>query len=164
MNTNLTPKQKRFTEEFLVDLNATQAAIRSGYSEKTARQIGSENLSKPAIQEAIAEAMRARSEATEIDAEWVLRQAVELHLRCMSDIRPVKNPKTGKQIFDDEGNAQFKFNAAAANRSLELIGKHIDIGAFRDRLEVSNDLSLIERIQAGRRRASTPDPEEDAAP
>ena len=50
----LTPKQNRFVEEYLIDLNATKAAVRAGYSEKTARQIGSENLSKPAIQEAIA--------------------------------------------------------------------------------------------------------------
>ena len=57
--TKLTPKQNRFVEEYLIDLCATRAAVRAGYSEKTARQIGSENLSKPAIQEAIAEATRA---------------------------------------------------------------------------------------------------------
>ena len=152
----LTPRQQRFVAEYRIDLNATQAAIRAGYSEKTARQTGSENLSKPAIQEAIARAMRKRSEATEIDAEWVLRQAMELHLRCMSEIKPVNNPKTGKQIYNDDGNALFKFNASGASRALELIGKHIDIGAFRDRLEVnSGGPSLIERIQAGRRRAGT---------
>ncbi len=56
MKAKLTPKQHRFVEEYLIDLNATKAAGRARYSEKTARQIGSENLSKPAIQEAIAEA------------------------------------------------------------------------------------------------------------
>ena len=50
---NLTPKQQRFVEEYLIDLNATQAAIRSGYSEKTARDIGCENLAKPNIAKAI---------------------------------------------------------------------------------------------------------------
>ena len=53
---NLTPKQLRFFEEYLIDLNATQAAIRSGYSEKSAQEIGAENLSKPMVAKAIQEA------------------------------------------------------------------------------------------------------------
>ena len=89
-----------------------------------------------------------------IDAEWVLRQAVELHRRCMQEIKPARNPKTGKQICDDEGNALFTFNAAAANRALELIGKHIAIGAFKEKLEISGGLNLIERLHAGRKRAN----------
>lgn len=58
----MTPKQKAFCENYLVDLNATQAAIRAGYSEKTANRIATENLSKPVIAEAIKEAMAERSE------------------------------------------------------------------------------------------------------
>jgi phage terminase small subunit len=156
MNANLSPKQQRFVDEYLIDLNATQAAIRAGYSKKTARQIASENLSKPDIQEAIAEAMRERSEATKIDAEWVLNQAVELHRRCMQEIKPAQNPKTGKQLHDANGNALFTFNAAAANRALELIGKHVEVAAFKDRIEVSGEKTLVERLQAGRLRASAP--------
>ena len=72
--------------EYLVDLNATQAAIRAGYSKKTARSIAAENLAKPYIQEKIAEAKRERSEVARIDAEWVLTQAVELFQRCMQEI------------------------------------------------------------------------------
>jgi phage terminase small subunit len=150
---NFTAKQERFVEEYLVDLNATQAAIRAGYSRNSARQIGDENLSKPAIAAAIAAAKQTRAESTKIDAEWVLRQAVELHQRCMQEIRPVRNPKTGKQLYDDDGNALFTFNAAAASRALELVGKHVDIGAFKDRLEVSGGISLVERLQQGRDRA-----------
>ena len=56
MATNLTPKQQRFVEEYLIDLNATQAAIRAGYSKHTAHSIGHENLSKPEIVAALAEA------------------------------------------------------------------------------------------------------------
>ncbi len=153
MNTKtLTPKQQRFVDEYLIDLNAAAAAIRAGYSRNSARQIGDENLSKPVIAAAVAKAKRERSAATKIDAEWVLRQAVELHRRCMQEIRPVRNPKTGKQLYDDDGNALFTFNAAAASRALELIGKHIEIGAFRERLEVSGGLSLVDRINAGRDR------------
>lgn len=161
MVSNLSPKQQQFISEYMLDLNATKAAVRAGYSEKTARQIGSENLSKPAIQEAIARAKIARSEATKIDAEWVLKQAVELHQRCMQEIKPAKNPKTGKQIYDCDGNALFTFNAAAANRALELVGKHISVAAFKDRFEVSNGPSLEERIQAGRNRACRPRKTED---
>ena len=152
MNAKLTPKQQRFIDEYLIDLNLTKSAVRAGYSEKTARQIGSENLSKLAIQEAIARAKRDRSEATKIDAEWVLKQAVELHRRCMQEIKPALHPKSRRQLKDDSGNLLFTFNAAAANRALELVGKHVDIGAFKDRLEVSGGISLVERLQRGRDR------------
>ena len=70
----------------------------------------------------------------------------------MQEIRPVRNPKTGKQLYDDDGNALFKFNATACNRALELIGKHVDIGAFKERVEVSSGLSMVERLHAGRAR------------
>jgi phage terminase small subunit len=153
LKANLTPKQQRFIDEYLTDLNATQAAIRAGYSEKTAGQVGFENLKKPQIAAAVAKAKRERSEVTKIDAEWVLKQAVEVHRRCMQEVKPVRNPKTGKQLNDDDGNALFKFNAAAANRALEIIGKHTEIGCFKERIEHSSGLSLIERLQAGRERA-----------
>ncbi len=152
MNAKLTPKQQRFIDEYLIDLNATQAAIRAGYSPRTARAIACENLAKPDIQEAIAGAKRERSEATKIDAEWVLRELVKLHKRVTQEIKPALHPKTRTQMKDEEGNLLFVFNAAAANRALELIGKHTDITAFRDRLEVSGGISLVERIQAGRNR------------
>lgn len=75
---SLTPKQQRFVDEYLIDLNATQAAIRAGYSEKTAGAIGNENLTKPEISEAIAAAQKARSERVQVDQDWVLRQWVEI--------------------------------------------------------------------------------------
>lgn len=65
----LTPKEERFVGEYLIDLNATQAAIRSGYSAKSARQIGAENLSKPYIAAAIAEAQAERTPRTEITSK-----------------------------------------------------------------------------------------------
>ena len=68
----LTPKQRLFVEEFLIDLNATKAAVRAGYSEKTARQMATENLSKPVIERAIREAMASRSERTGITADMVV--------------------------------------------------------------------------------------------
>ncbi len=153
MNAKFTPKQQRFVAEYLIDLNATQAAIRAGYSRNCAGQIGEENLEKPQIAAAVAEAKQARAEATKINAEWVLRELVKLHQRVTQEIKPALHPKTRKQMKDEEGNLLFVFNAAAANRALELIGKHTDIGAYKDRLEVSGGISLVERLQAGRDRA-----------
>ena len=88
----MTPKQKRFIEEYLVDLNATQAAIRAGYSKDTAYSIGCENLTKPEIQEAINEAVTARSKRVEVTADMVVR---ELAMIAFVDIR---------QAFDADGN------------------------------------------------------------
>lgn len=71
----LSELQQRFVDEYLVDLNATQAAIRAGYSIKTARQMGAENLSKPVIQAAIAQARAEQQERTGITADRVLTEA-----------------------------------------------------------------------------------------
>ncbi|MGN6580173.1 MAG: terminase small subunit [Bordetella sp.] len=70
----LSPKQRRFVEEYLFDLNATQAAIRAGYSERTAQQIGAENLTKPVVAEAIRAATAARAASADVTAAEVLRQ------------------------------------------------------------------------------------------
>ena len=152
----LTAKQECFVEQYLIDLCATQAAIRAGYSAKTAHSCGPRLLANAGVAAAIALAKQARAEATKIDAEWVLKQAVELHRRCMQEIKPALHPKSRRQLKDDSGNLLFTFNAAAANRALELVGKHVDIGAFKDRLEVSGGISLVERLQAGRDRARMP--------
>src|SRR5690554_2819403 len=119
----LTAKQERFVSEYLVDLNATQAAIRAGYSRRTAEQQGFQLLKKTSVATAIAEAKAARSERTKIDADYVLRQAVKLHERCMQEVVPLTDRK-GRQIRDDDGNPLFVFNAAGAAKALELIGKH----------------------------------------
>lgn len=88
----LTDKQKRFCEEYLIDLNATQAAIRAGYSEKTANEQGSQNLAKLSIQEYIAEIRQKMMEESGITKEKVLAEYQKL---AFYDIR---------EAFDDEGN------------------------------------------------------------
>jgi phage terminase small subunit len=98
----MTKKQKRFVEEFLVDLNATQAAIRAGYSGRTAEAIGYENLRKPQIAEAVEEAISARSERLGRTQDWVLQKLEETYDASFS-----------------------RGQLSAANRSLELIGKHL---------------------------------------
>ena len=70
----MTPKQQRFVDEYLIDLNATQAAIRAGYSARTAAETGHENLRKPQIAAALEAQMKVRSERLEIDADRVLQE------------------------------------------------------------------------------------------
>lgn len=74
----LTAKQECFVAEYLIDLNARQAAIRAGYSEKTAGSVGCENLTKPKIAEAIAQAMAKRSKRTEITQDMVVAEMAKL--------------------------------------------------------------------------------------
>ena len=109
----LTPKQLRFIEEYLIDLNATQAAIRAGYSKKTARQMGTENLSKPAIQSALQKAMDARSERTAITQDYVLHTIQDTVDKC--------GKKKG-------------FNPNAVLKGCELLGRHLKL--------FSNDINL----------------------
>lgn len=125
---NLTAKQKAFCEEYLIDLNATQAAIRAGYSEKTAKEIGCENLTKPNIADYIAEMKVKRSESTAITAAWVLNSAKKVYDRCMQE----------EAVIDREGGptGEYKFEHSGANKALEIIGKHIDVQAFLERKEV----------------------------
>lgn len=150
----LTPKQRRFVEEYLVDLNAAQAAIRAGYSEHTAYSIGSENLSKPEIAEAIAAASAERSARTRIDADWVLQR---LALEAEADIADLFD-ENGKVLPAHEWPAAFRRGLVAGVeveemrgegasgvirkvklsdrlKRLELIGRHITVGAFKDRVE-----------------------------
>lgn len=124
----LNAKQVRFCEEYLVDLNATQAAVRAGYSEKTAKEIGCENLTKPNIAEYVAELKQKRSNETAIDAAWVLNAAKKVHDRCMQE----------EAVTDRDGapTGEYKFEHSGANKALEIIAKHVDVQAFLDKSEV----------------------------
>lgn len=119
----LTNKQKLFCEEYLVDLNATQAAIRAGYSKKTANRIACENLTKLDIQNYIAKLKQNRVERIQITQDEVLADLLEIKGRCMQ-ARPVLG-MFGQQIKDSEGNNIWKFDAKGATKAIELIGKHI---------------------------------------
>lgn len=126
MDSKLTAKQQAFCEEYLVDLNARQAAIRAGYSEKTATEMGYENLSKPHISDKIAELKAIRSHKTELNAQWVLERLQRVHDRCMQE----------EAVMTSDGpTGEFKFEHSGANRSLELIGKHLAM--FTEKKELS---------------------------
>ena len=85
----LTPKQKRFCDEYLIDLNATQAAIRAGYSKKTARSTANENMTKPDIQAYLSKKMQKRAERTEITQDRVLQEIALIAFSKASDYAEV---------------------------------------------------------------------------
>jgi phage terminase small subunit len=151
----LTAKQQRFVDEYLIDLNATQAAIRAGYSEKTAKAIGFENLTKPAIADIIAKSMTARSEETKIDSRYVLNRLAEIDSLDVADILdnvgnflPIREwPKTWRTLisgFDlqeimsgDTESVIRKIKWPDKTKNLELIGKHVDVQAFNEKRELT---------------------------
>ena len=134
---NLTPKQQRFVEEYLIDLNATQSAIRAGYSEKTANEQGSRLLANVSISEAIAEAQNKRTERTEITQDYVLTNIQKVIERCMQ-VQQVDNCLT--QTEDGELAQAFMFKEQGALKGLELLGKHL--GMFKDKVEHSGKLEI----------------------
>jgi phage terminase small subunit len=98
----ITPKQQRFVDEYLVDLNATQAAIRAGYSKKTANEQGARLLANVSLKKLIADAMSKRSQATQITAERVLQELARV---AFFDPRRLLNadgsPKPINELDDD---------------------------------------------------------------
>lgn len=135
----MTPKQEAFAREYLIDLNATQAAIRAGYSRGTAKEQGCVLLTNPNVAQFVADGIAVRAAQTGIDARWVLEQAVEVYRAARDDDK-----------------------LSEALRALEHIGKHVDVGAFRERIEhtgkdggaiqleqVTNDADAFTRSIAG---------------
>ena len=155
---NLTPKQQRFVEEYLIDLNATQAAIRAGYSPRTANEQGAQNLAKLSVAEAIAEAKAKREERTQIDAAYVLKRLVEIDqmdvLDIMDDdgnVKPLRDwPKIWRQYISnietismDDGEGWLKkIKWPDKVKNLELLGRHVSVGAFKDKVEHSGKLEI----------------------
>ena len=164
----LTPKQARFVEEYLIDLNATQAAIRAGYSAKTANDQIGKLLATPHVKAAIEAGKVSRSERTQIDAAWVLRRLAAEAEADMADIyfengaiKPVHEwPKIWRQglvagvehveVKDAEGNATgdvvVKIKVSDRVRRLELIGKHVGVQAFQENIAVSGVEALADRV------------------
>ena len=129
--TKLTSKQELFCLEYMVDLNATQAAIRAGYSENSAGAIGGENLQKPEIQERIQELKAERASKVLITAEDVLKNIIAIGDRCMQ-----KEPV----MVDGEPSGDFKFDPSNALKANELLGKHLAI--FTEKVKVEGELGV----------------------
>lgn len=158
----LTDKQEMFCREYLIDLNATQAAIRAGYSAKTANRTASENLSKPDIQSRIAELKAQRNDLVGINATYVLNRLVEIDqmdvldiLNSTGELKPVSQwPKvwrttlSGLDVVEmsSEGNTAAllkKIKWPDKVKNLELIGKHIDVQAFREQVKAEHVVDSI---------------------
>lgn len=117
----LTDKQQTFVNEYLVDLNATQAALRAGYSEKTSYSIGQENLKKPEIAEAIEKGMDKRSKRTDITADKVLEAIAAIGFSTSEDI------KVNERL-----------------KGLELLGKHLVL--FSDKVVHEGEMTQYLKV------------------
>ena len=148
----MTKKQKLFCDEYLIDLNATQAAIRAGYSTETAKAIGCENLTKPDLRAYIDRAMAERSRRTGVNADRVVQELAKIAFVNAPD---VIDPETATikedalaedtaaiqsvkvKTFGEDG-LEREIKMADKLKALELLGKHL--GMFRDKVELSGSL------------------------
>lgn len=167
----LTPKQSLFVKEYLVDLNATQAAIRAGYSPKTARVTAAENLTKANIQTAIDEAMKERAERLEISQDKVLREIalvafgrlsnvltqtsdgdvfVDLSAMSESDKALLSEVQCTKHVTDESTTVTTKIKANDRLKALDMLMRHL--GGYNDQLEVKGQLSVASVLAAARKR------------
>lgn len=173
----LTERKKRFCEYFIVSLNATQAAIKAGYSEKTAQEQSSRLLSSVMVQDYIAELNKERQESTRIDAEYVLKRLVEIDQLDLLDIMhedlslkplsewPLSWRRTVstveiQELFEGKGDEREmigflkKIKGVDKIKNLELLGKHISVGAFKEQMEIKGQIAhslvdLMKEIEDG---------------
>lgn len=156
----MTKKQKLFVDEYLIDLNATQAAIRAGYSPDTAGSIGGENLKKPEISAAIAKAMAERSRRTGINQDRILQEIAKLALVNIDDVVDLETGKIKEsatkedlaciqsiKIKPTEFGTEREIKFYDKKGSLEMAGKHL--GMFKDKLELEADMDLNITIDYG---------------
>lgn len=122
----LTPKQADFVREYLIDLNATQAAIRAGYSAKTAQEQSARLLSNVIIASEINKLKIKRETKTEITAEWVLTTIRDTIIRCQQ----------GEPVFDSQGEptGEWKFDSKGVLKGCELLGRHLSIFDKKDKI------------------------------
>ena len=132
MNGKLAPMQQRFIEQYVIDLNGKQAALRAGYSPHTAEVQASQLLSKLKVRTALELLMDAKRQEMRVDAQYVIDGLRENYARAMQ-MEPVTDRKgieTGEYVYA----------GAVANRSLELLGKHL--GMFVDRVDHTGEITI----------------------
>ena len=157
----LSDKQKRFCDEYLIDLNATQAAIRAGYSEKSARQIGTENLTKPSVKEYIESRMREKEKELVADQNEVMRYLTAVMRREKTEnVVVTLKEETTKYVKDEDGTmrkqtikrevpkiVQIPAMLRDSNKAAELLGRAYSI--YTDRVEADVDMELNINIDYG---------------
>lgn len=154
----LTAKQKRFVEEYLIDLNATQAAIRAGYSPNSARDIGSENLTKPHIRARVEEALAERSKRTGINADRVVRELARIAFVNAADVINFDSATLSENASEDDTAAiasvrvktiptdagegvEREIRICDKLKALELLGKHL--GMFNNDPESNVPVTVV---------------------
>lgn len=153
----LTDKQERFCAEYMKDLNATQAAIRAGYSEKTATVIGYENLTKPHIQSKIEALKKIRAQENKVDADWVLQRWKEIAeadllsffndeedgfvLKSIKEL-PKELRKYVTKIKTVSGGMQIEF--VSKEMALKMIGEHVDFSKQITREEKTWKMEFVD--------------------
>ena len=157
----LNEKQKRFCEEYLIDLNATQAAIRAGYSVKTANEQGSQLLAKLSVQEEISAKMAERSKRTGVNQDRIVQElarlafcnitdvvdrdgkirdsATEDDLACIESMKVKKTSIGNEENFSDSEEREVKIYSKL--KALELLGKHL--GMWRDKQDINIALPVV---------------------
>lgn len=152
----LTDKQQRFVDEYLIDLN-TQAAIRAGYSVKTANEQGSQNLAKLSIQQVIAEKMAERSRRTGVNQDRVVLELAKIAFVKLTDIIDEKGKIKDTATEDDlaclEGykykysdtdsgySVEREVKLSSKMKALELLGKHL--GMWNDKVDLNVALPIV---------------------
>ena len=173
----LTDMQERFCQEYIqTPDNQTDAAVRAGYSAKSAHNAASQNMDEPRIQKRIAELMTERNRRLRVSADYVLQRLVEIDQMDVLDIlddegglKPISQwPKVwrtslsamdinrirmaGKDGDDDIESTLQKVKWPDKVKNLELIGKHVDVMAFKERVEVSGTVTIADKMAAARKR------------
>jgi len=153
----LTDKQEMFCREYLIDLNATQAAIRAGYSEKTSNEQGARLLANVSVQIRISELKVQRNDRIDVDADYVLKRLFEIDqmdvldiLLANGELKPIKDwPKVWRtslsgidvtEIAGDAAGLLKKIKWPDKVKNLELLGKHIAVQAFREQVKTEHDV------------------------
>ncbi len=156
----MTKKQKRFVEEYLIDLNGTQAAIRAGYSPKTANEQAARMLANVSIQTDIAKAMAERSKRTGINQDRILQELARIGFAKITDIIDPETAKIKENASADDlaciQSVKIKPNEWGTEREVKLydkksalvdLGKHL--GLFKDKLDIDMDMDLNISIDYG---------------
>lgn len=154
----LTNKQQRFIDEYLIDLNATQAAIRAGYSPRTAQEQSAENLSKPIIAGAVARKIAERSRRTGINADRVLRELAKIGFANIADAAnldeasvreganaddtaAIQSVKVKRGVTDNGETTEIEIKMHDKTRALIELGKHV--GLFDSRIKIDGGIEVV---------------------
>lgn len=151
MARKLTDKQKKFVEEYLIDLNATQACIRAGYAVNRASEQGYQLLQKTTVQEAIASAMAERSKRTGINQDRIVQELARIAFVKITDVVDADGEIKADASNDDlaciesykvedsdsvnGSSSKREIKLASKLKALELLGKHV--GMWNDKIQVN---------------------------